>query len=195
MAGPAWLKRAKSDGIALDEAIAAFDGLGPVSLEEMIGRWRGTGLRSGHTLDGALEAFGWWGKEFRDPDTVHALLFGREPGRIVSVDPAYLPLRLAVALNLHRNRLAQAAFRAGKRLIATKRSTARLRMIEHRGVVTAAMIYDAQPITDVFRRVDADTLLGLMECRGLDPFLFVLERAEGGAPRAGVDRLDPSAGA
>jgi Domain of unknown function (DUF4334) len=39
------------------------------------------------------------------------------------------------------------------------------------------MVYDTLPIVDVFRRVDADTLLGLMDLRGLpEPFLFLLER-------------------
>ena len=39
------------------------------------------------------------------------------------------------------------------------------------------MIYDARPINDVFKRVDADTALGLMDMRGLDkPFFFVLRR-------------------
>ena len=47
----------------------------------------------------------------------------------------------------------------------------------HRGVVTAAMVYDSLPIIDVFRRVSADVLLGAMDMRGLpSPFLFVLRR-------------------
>jgi hypothetical protein len=43
--------------------------------------------------------------------------------------------------------------------------------------VSATMIYDALPISDVFRRVDAHTLLGLMDYRALEkPFFFVLRR-------------------
>ena len=39
------------------------------------------------------------------------------------------------------------------------------------------MIYDDQPIVDVFRRIDDDTLLGVMDLRGMpEPFFFVLER-------------------
>ncbi len=50
-------------------------------------------------------------------------------------------------------------------------------MMEHRGRVTATMIYDARPIHDVFRRVDGDTALGLMDLRGVPrPFFFVLRR-------------------
>ena len=50
-------------------------------------------------------------------------------------------------------------------------------MVEHRGVVTAALVYDRLPIIDAFRRVDDATLLGVMDLRGLpDPYLFVLRR-------------------
>ncbi len=46
--------------------------------------------------------------------------------------------------------------------------------MEHRGVVTAAMLYDALLIVDVFRRISADTVLGVMDMRGLTgPFFFV----------------------
>jgi hypothetical protein len=62
-------------------------------------------------------------------------------------------------------------------LLYTDKPKARLRTIEHRGVATAAMVYDALPIIDVFRRVDADILLGLMDLRGLArPFFFLLRR-------------------
>jgi hypothetical protein len=50
-------------------------------------------------------------------------------------------------------------------------------MVEHRGVATAAMLYDRLPIVDVFRRLDAITLLGLMDARGIpQPFFFRLHR-------------------
>ena len=40
------------------------------------------------------------------------------------------------------------------------------------------MIYDQLPIIDVFRRVDDDTLLGLMDFRAVPlPYFFVLARA------------------
>jgi hypothetical protein len=49
--------------------------------------------------------------------------------------------------------------------------------VEHRGVLTAAMVYDALPIIDVFRRVSSDTVLGLMDMRDLAaPFFFLLRR-------------------
>ncbi|MBN0039820.1 DUF4334 domain-containing protein [Cellulosimicrobium cellulans] len=44
-------------------------------------------------------------------------------------------------------------------------------------MATAAMTYDALPVEDAFRAVDDDTLLGLMEARGMErPFFFVLRR-------------------
>ena len=50
-------------------------------------------------------------------------------------------------------------------------------MTEYRGVVSATMCYDDLPIHDVFRLVDDDTVLGLMDLRGLEqPFVFFLRR-------------------
>jgi hypothetical protein len=49
--------------------------------------------------------------------------------------------------------------------------------VVHRGVPTAALVYDRLPVVDVFRQVTPDLLLGLMDLRGLpDPFAFLLER-------------------
>lgn len=57
------------------EALAAFDSLEGVTVEFMLGRWRAVGIRTGHPLDGVLEAYGWWGKEFVTATEVHPLLF------------------------------------------------------------------------------------------------------------------------
>jgi hypothetical protein len=47
----------------------------------------------------------------------------------------------------------------------------------YRDVVTATMCYDALPINDAFRKVDNDTLVGVMDLRHLEePFMFVLRR-------------------
>ena len=72
----------------------------------------------------------------------------------------------------------------------TRRPQARLRVVDHRGVASAAMLYDHLPIVDVFRRLDANTLLGVMDARGIPhPFFFTLRRegsedggSEDGAP-------------
>jgi Domain of unknown function (DUF4334)/GXWXG protein len=170
--------RELSAGTTAATALAFFDSLPAVGLDAVIGRWRGTGLPAGSPLDGLLEAYGWYGKEFVDPEAAYPLLFRDRAGRPTPVNPAVAPTSLLRARpELARLPAARAAFTAIRPLLHTRRPTARLRMLEHRGRLSAAMIYDALPVIDVFRRVDDDTLLGLMDLRGLpDPFLFVLRR-------------------
>jgi hypothetical protein len=53
-------------------------------------------------------------------------------------------------------------------------------MTTYRGQSSATMIYDQLPILDVFRRIDADTVLGVMDRKGMTaPFFFVLRRDPG----------------
>ena len=144
----------------------------------MVGRWRGRGLPTGSPLDGLLESYGWYGKEFLDTETVHPLLFHDRRGRPRPVDPALLPVGL-VRDHAYLAHVpgARVAFGVLRPLLSTNRPKARLRTVEHRGVATAAAVYDALPIIDVFRRVGVDTLLGLMDLRGLPrPFFFLLRR-------------------
>jgi hypothetical protein len=161
-----------------EAALALFDGGAPVEPGEILGRWRGSTHPTGHPLDGLLEAYGWYGKDFIDVETVHPLLFVDRFGLPRPVDPAYAPLWLLRRYpGLARTRAARAAFAGVRPLRYTRRAGGRLRPVEHRGVVTAAMIYDALPIVDVFRRLDGDTLLGLTDVRGFpQPFFFLLER-------------------
>ena len=165
-------------GVDPDKALAYFDSLPVVAPEEMHGRWRGSGLVTGSPLDGLLEAYGWYGKEFLDDEAVHPLLFTDRSGRPLPVDPALLPVNLlrdyAGFLQLWPLRSALTTLRP---LLYTTKPRARLREVTHRGVVTAAMVYDSLPIIDVFRKVSEDVRLGAMDMRGLPaPFLFVLRR-------------------
>ncbi len=109
---------------------------------------------------------------------MHPLLFRDRAGRPRPVDPALLPVSLLRDhVELARWPIVRAAFGGVRPLVHTKRPKARLRSMEHRGVVTAAMVYDDLPIVDVFREAAPDTLLGLMDLRGLPaPFFFLLER-------------------
>lgn len=176
-AGRDWLTTARRHGTDAMQALAMFDRLDTVPVEAMLGRWRGAELPTGHPLDGMLAAFGGVGKEMRDADTVFPLLFERG-GETVAIDPRRLPLRLATRLRVQRSGLARALFHAAMPLLRTAKPTARLRMMECRGRVSAAMLYDALPIRDAFRRVDRDRVLGLMDCRYfVVPFFFALERA------------------
>jgi hypothetical protein len=172
-----WLHHHR-DGADAGEALGFFDGLPAVAVAEMHGRWRGSGLPTGSRLDGLLEAYGWYGKEFLDAETVHPLLFLDRAGHPRPVDPGLLPIGLLRdRTDLAAHPLTVRAFTGMRPALFTRKPKARLRAVEHRGLVTAAMIYDALPIIDVFRRVDPDTLLGVMDLRGLPaPFFFLLER-------------------
>lgn len=55
-------------------------------------------------------------------------------------------------------------------------SKARIRMVEHRGVQSAAMLYDELAIIDIFRRIGEHRVLGVMDLKNPDPYFFVLER-------------------
>jgi hypothetical protein len=172
-----WLEEHRS-GVAAEAALAFFDGLPPVPAADLLGRWRGSGLPTGSRLDGLLEAYGWYGKEFLGAEAVHPLLFTGRGGRPRPVDPAWIPLSLLRDHSgLARLRPVRTAYGRIRPLLYTHRPRARLRTVEHRGVSTAAMIYDALPIIDVFRRIGPDCVLGAMDMRGLpSPFFFLLER-------------------
>jgi hypothetical protein len=159
-------------------ALAFYDGLPAVAIEDMLGRWRGAELPTGHPLDGLLAKAGWHGKRFDDADGAHPLIFGRGDGSHFAVDPAWIPLGLMTSwLGLAKNLANPGLVRAAALIAGTTKPKARLRMTEYRGVVSATMIYDALPINDVFRRVDRDTVVGAMDMRGhAAPFLFVLRR-------------------
>jgi hypothetical protein len=159
-------------------ALAFFDTLPPADVDALAGRWRGSGLPTGHPLDGVLEALGWVGKRFDGVHDAHPLVFTAPGGGPFAVDPAFVPLPLVLrcAPLLRRPGVARVV-RALLPLARTRRPRARLRTVVHRGVATAAMTYDALPVDDAFRAVDDDTLVGLMEARGMErPFFFVLRR-------------------
>lgn len=166
-------------GTTTADALAFFDTLPPADVDAIAGRWRGAGLPTGHPLDGVLEALGWVGKRFDGVRDAHPLVFAGPRGGPFAVDPAFVPLPLVLrcAPLLRRPGVARVV-RALLPLARTRRPRARLRTVVHRGAATAAMTYDALPVEDVFRAVDDDTLLGLMEARGMErPFFFVLRRA------------------
>lgn len=165
-------------GTTTDTALEFFDTLPAVGVEEVLGAWRGSGLATGHPLDGLLEELGWHGKRFASREEAHPLVFDDGAGRLVDVNPAWAPVSLVVRLpGVFRHPLTVRAFRALLPVLRTRRPRARLRAMDHRGVVTATMTYDARPIDDVFRAVDDDTLLGLMDLRGMRrPYFFVLRR-------------------
>lgn len=163
-----------------DDALALFDAAPAVDPEFMFDTWRGAELPTHHPLDGMLAASGWWGKQFRDPETVHPLLFPTADGNgLWPLNPALAFTGLGVATkvpaakSMRFNRI----ITAGKPALRARGPKARLRTTRYRGVDTATMIYDQLPINDVFRRLDDRTVLGAMDLRGSDrPYFFVLQR-------------------
>jgi hypothetical protein len=162
----------------MEQALALFDSSSAVRAETITGRWKGRELTTGHPLDGLLAASGWYGKQFDGLDAVHPLLMTGAGGRLFALDPRWVRLGLL-------GRVPPALVTKGRWLLTalepflrTDKPRARLRNLEHRGVVTAAMLYDQLPIIDVFRRVDDDRLLGFMELRGQPrAYFFILDRS------------------
>lgn len=177
-----------------EEALALFDSLPPVAPEELLGRWRGSGFASGHALDGLLETYHWHGKAFRGSEDVDPLLFRTAAGEVVALravmpDPRWLERWPW----LRRRWVGDLVQRLLLPLLQTQAPQARLRVVEHRDVTTAAMLYDRLPIVDVFRRLDASTLLGLMDARGIrQPFFFLLQREPEGSDAQGLAALSDS---
>ncbi|GBF51885.1 hypothetical protein LPTSP4_34230 [Leptospira ryugenii] len=162
-----------------EEAFRLYDALPVVQIEEMMGMWKGSGFPTGHTMDGALETFNWYGKEFEDADHVHPLVFRSLFGTLFKVNPALMPVRLATLIPSKPFGFLKYIFLPLRFFFQAWSSKARVRLTEFRGKVTATMVYDQLPIHDVFRRVNDKTLLGCMDYKGMGQFFFfVLEKVE-----------------
>lgn len=163
-----------------DDLLELFDRLPTVGVDELRGRYRGSEIPTGHPMDGVLTASAWYGKQFDGPEAVHPLLF-RAAGTVFPVDPRRLPVGIADRVPTAALRLVGRAMPLVRPVLATRGHCARLRAVEHRGTVGAAMVYDHLPIIDHFRRLDDDVLLGAMDQRGADePYFFLLRRDPGG---------------
>lgn len=171
---------AKAQGHASrDEALAIFDALEPVEPGFMIGAWQGEGFETGHPLDGVLERCYWHGKRFESEEHVHPLVFRKVSGKLTSVKPllAMPGLGLLDSMPFLKSSFVGKVFQWMLPLLSGRKSAARLRTTTYRGVATATMVYDNLPINDVFRKVDGNTLLGIMDMKGMkQPFFFVLRR-------------------
>ncbi|MFN9175728.1 MAG: DUF4334 domain-containing protein [Synechocystis sp.] len=166
-----------SQGMTTAEALALYDSLEPVDLAFLVGRWRGKGIPSQHPMDGMLEMSHWYGKAFIDPESVHPLLFEDAQGDIFQLKPDPTLMRLALHFSIARYPWLAPGLNWFMRWFKTDVSQARLRMLESRGVVTATMIYDYLPINDSFKKIDENSVLGLMDYKVISqPFFFVLQR-------------------
>jgi hypothetical protein len=160
-----------------------FHSLEPVQAEDMVDLWKGNGHPSGHPLDGVLENLHWFGKRFHPDMRADALLFEGEPGRLVPVDPKYFPIRLANRFaTFGRSAQAWNLFQHIRPRVRARATTASLHMRMDDGVMTAAMVYDKQPIVDYFRRISDHEVAGMMIVeRDPRPFFIRLTKAEAGA--------------
>jgi hypothetical protein len=160
-----------------ETALQLFDALEPVSLDFMIGRWQGSGIDTNHPMDGLLEASNWYGKEFIDSENVHPLLFLDSQGKVFKVAPNPTAMNWVLKLPILKNDSLKPLLMLTNSLLKTEKSQARLRMMEHRGQVSATMVYDYLPINDSFRKVDENTVFGIMDFKkSSQPFFFVLKR-------------------
>ena len=167
---------AQQETIVTDEALELFDDLEIVDLDFMMGKWKGKGFHTNHPMDGLLEAIGWYGKEFVSADCVHPLLFS-DGNNIFKVDPNPIAMNLALSMSIPKNDILKPFYSATSKILKTEKSKARVRMMEYRGKIGATMIYDYLPINDIFRKVDENTVLGLMDFKNMEqPFFFVLNR-------------------
>jgi hypothetical protein len=171
------LEEMLEDGASQAEAFRLFDQLEIVDFETMWGLWRGSEIITGHPLEGLLTAAGWYGKRFENAETVYPLVFENSDGTLFSGNPALLPLSLPF------ERISPQAVSIGMRLVrpffTTGKSSARLRMTDYRGKSSASMIYDTKAIIDVFRKVDEQTLMGVMDIKHLKQemsYFFVLKK-------------------
>lgn len=126
--------------------------LATVEVEDILGPWRGGDFSTGHVASRVLEKVGWHGKRFDGPLAAVPLVCRGEDGELYSNTEA-----------------------GGG-------GEASLWPVAFRGEVTATMVYDRLPVLDHFKRVDDDTLMGIMNGKldsafGVkDLYYFWLER-------------------
>jgi hypothetical protein len=105
------------------------------------------------------------------------LLFLGSKGEIFKVAPNPTAMNWVLKLPILKNNSLKPLLMLTNSLLKTETSQARLRMMEYRGKVSATMIYDYLPINDSFRKVDDNTVLGIMDFKNFpQPFFFVLQR-------------------
>lgn len=159
------------------EALSVYDSLEPADLDFMMGRWQGKGIVTNHPMDGILEMISWYGKEFIDLETVHPLLFQDAQGEVFKLRPDPTVMAISLHFNITNYPWLAPSLRWFNRFFKTEVSQARLRMMESRGVLTATMIYDYLPINDSFKKIDDNSVFGLMDYKAIpQPFFFLLQR-------------------
>lgn len=135
------------------ELDALWADLAVVTVEEMLGAWRGGDFATGHPASALLTKIGWHGKRFDSALEGHPLVCRGEDGELYS----------------------NTVFAGG--------GHSSLWEVGFRGETTATMVYDALPVFDHFKRIDSTTVLGIMNGKlkasfgTADLYYFWLERS------------------
>jgi Domain of unknown function (DUF4334)/GXWXG protein len=172
-------ERLKAGSATTEAALALFDALEPVEVGAMMGAWKGEGFHTDHPMDGLLEAYHWRGKRFDSPEEVHPLVFSRLNGGVSFLNPVFMGpfLGMMGRVPMPKSPAVGRLFQILMPLLSTSKSKARVRMTSYRGKCSATMLYDQLPIHDVFRKIDDNAVLGLMDLKGMcQPFFFILKR-------------------
>ena len=146
-----------------EEAFAYYDQLESVELAMMQGLWKGKELHTGHPMEGLLGICRWYGKKFDDKENIYPLVFETDKHKLYYANPRMMSLN--VPFEKIPKSIISGLFKIVYPFIGTKKSKARLRMIEYRGKVSASMVYDQLPIIDIFRKVDDNTVIGIMDMK------------------------------
>jgi hypothetical protein len=143
--------RAAGGQVSTAELDELWMALPTVRPEDILGDWKGSAFATGHPVETMLTTANWHGKKFESITEVHPLICRDDQGQLFS-----------------HTELGNGG-------------GAGLWMVEFRGQSTATMVYDARPVLDHFKQIDAQTLLGVMNGKGVlddrgNHFYFVLER-------------------
>jgi hypothetical protein len=147
------------------EIEALFTDLPAVRTDEMLGTWSGRYVRVEAEQTPRLVSEGWYGMRFVDDDHVDTMLYRAGGGELFATDPAGIVAALAEGAS----DLVDLRSR-----IEVSEPVACMRMVEHRGTVSAAIIYKHHPIIDYLRRIDERTILGVAEVTGKETTGFFL---------------------
>lgn len=154
-----------------------FDSLATVDINDLWGFWKGSEIKTGHPMEGILSVTGWYGKRFVNSEQIDPLVFRTEKGKLFYVNPGLIPLELPIE-KLPKKILSMTMKWFGF-VVKTNKSRARVRRVKFQGKTSASMIYDQKAIIDVFRKINDDTLLGVMDIKDKHPekyYFFVLQR-------------------
>ena len=144
----------EESSVSPDDLDALWADLDVVSVAEILGAWRGGDFATGHLASTVLEKVRWHGKTFLAPDDAKPLMCRDDAGELYS------------------------------NLAAGGGGEASLWEVGFRGETTATMVYDKMPVFDHFKKVDDDTLMGIMNGKleaafGVsDLYYFWLERED-----------------